>query len=86
MSIMVEQQSEVIDNIETTAASAEKDMEAGYVVTLLHLTISNVTLQSWPHRQGHLLCSCRKKKAMDLLHSNTHHPSHCCHRSCSCYH
>ncbi|KAH0827070.1 t-SNARE [Lanmaoa asiatica] len=29
MSIMVEQQSDVIDNIETTAASAEKDMEAG---------------------------------------------------------
>lgn len=30
MSIMVEQHNEVIDNIETTAASVEKDMEAGY--------------------------------------------------------
>ncbi|KAI9570495.1 t-SNARE [Boletus coccyginus] len=29
MSIMVEQHNEVIDNIETTAASVEKDMEAG---------------------------------------------------------
>lgn len=27
---MVEQQSEVIDNIETTAGNVEKDMEAGY--------------------------------------------------------
>ena len=30
MSIMVEQQSEMIDNIETTAASVEKDLETGY--------------------------------------------------------
>ena len=30
MSIMVEQQSDVIDNVETTAANVEKDLEAGY--------------------------------------------------------
>lgn len=30
MSIMVEQQSDVIDNVEATAANVEKDLEAGY--------------------------------------------------------
>lgn len=32
MSIMVEQQSDTIDNIETTAAAAEKDIETGFVM------------------------------------------------------
>lgn len=32
MSIMVEQQSDLVDNIETTAAIVEKDMEAGYAL------------------------------------------------------
>lgn len=32
MSIMVEQQHDVIDNIETAAATVEKDMEAGYAM------------------------------------------------------
>lgn len=43
MSIMVEQQSDMIDNIETTAGTVEKDMEAGYAMHPSQLfTISNV--------------------------------------------
>lgn len=43
MSIMVEQQSDVIDNIETAAASVEKDMETGYAIhPSLCSTVSNV--------------------------------------------
>ena len=37
MSILVEQQDETITNIETVAATVEKDTEAGYVNIYLHL-------------------------------------------------
>lgn len=40
---MVEQQSDVIDSIETTAVNVQKDMEAGYAMHISQLfTISNV--------------------------------------------
>jgi len=70
MSIMVEQQSEVIDNIETTAASVEKDLEKGVGHTDKAISSARAA----------------RKKAMDLLHSNAYHPCHYCHRRCSCYH
>lgn len=37
MSVLVEQQDETIQAIETAAAGVEKDTEAGYVIRLLHV-------------------------------------------------
>jgi hypothetical protein len=81
MSVLVEQQDETIQAIETAAGGVEKDTEAGYVNRIAKASaIANSLSQSWIHREGRHIGPWRPQKAVDLFHPHSRHPRHRWHR------
>ena len=75
MSVMVEQQDETINVIETTAAAVEKDVEVGYVDFGLRCGAGiDFELQSQLHGEGCGFGAGSTKEALDLLHPCPRHP------------
>lgn len=79
MSILVEQQDEQINVIETQAAGVEVDTEVGYVsFNLLDRTHPEQhSVQSWLHRKSRRLRTRRTEKALDLRRYHPHRAHHC---------
>jgi len=62
MSILVEQQDETINVIETQAAAVEKDMEVGYVFICLRLCSTDVHRLSYTDKAVTSAKAARKKR------------------------
>lgn len=79
MSILVEQQDEQINVIETQAAGVEVDTEVGYVnFYFLHRTHPEQhSVQSRLHRKSRRLRTRRTEKALDLRRYHPHRAHHC---------
>lgn len=88
MSVLVEQQDETINVIETTAATVEKDVEVGYVGfqrSYYDEILIMLFVQSELHREGCGFCKSSTQEALDLLYPYTHHSCHYrYHRRCRC--
>ncbi|KAI0065477.1 hypothetical protein BV25DRAFT_1693597 [Artomyces pyxidatus] len=87
MSILVEQQDEIINVIEAQAGEVEKDVEVGCACSLsfgARSALTSSTVQTWVHRQGRGFRARSTEKALDLLHHHPHSPHHrwYCHRGC----
>lgn len=81
MSVLVEQQDEQINVIETTAAAVEKDTEAGLVTLLICSCLLYLsTSQSPIHRKGRRLSTRSPQEALDMLRYILGPPHHHCHR------
>lgn len=81
MSILVEQQDEQINVIETQAAGVEVDTEVGFVnfQFLRRTHLEKHSVQSWLHRESRCLRTRRTEKALDLRRYHPHR-AHCCGR------
>lgn len=81
MSILVEQQDETIEAIQTAAMSVEKDTEVGYVQAFSSRFMCLISaIKIAIHRQSRCFGSSCTQEAVDLLRHHSHHP--CNYRNC----
>ena len=83
MSVLVEQQDEQLNVIETTAAAVEKDTEVGSVdgppnfSSYDHLRDAALApSQTWVHRESRRVRPVSEEEALDLLHHLSHRRHH----------
>jgi len=91
MSVLVQQQDESINAIDTTAAQVEHNTEAGLVLTRMFIRLMSDNQypcrfipQSAADRKGSSACPQGATHALDLFHHYPHHPRRSRHRRWCC--